>query len=81
VRVRYSGDRGGEDAQARVVPIAPGLKRFASRRYRSWEGKYMPREFSRLVVELLAVRGEAAGDRREAMLQLKAIMPTTERRK
>jgi hypothetical protein len=64
IRIRYAVDRGQGDARVRVVPIGPGLWRFATKTYRSWPAKYMPREFCRLLVELvevLAVREEPAG--------------------
>jgi len=77
IRVRYSADQGQDDERVRVVPIGPGLWRFATRTYRTWPAKYMPRWASRLLVEVLTVREEPAGDRRDMLLRLKVTNQTT----
>ena len=71
VRVRYVGDHGQGDA--RVILIEQTDRRFATKRYRTWPAKYCPRWASRLVVKLVEVREEAAGDRREAVLRVKVV--------
>ena len=74
IRVCAAVERGPGEETVRVVPIAQGLERFASEGYRSWEAKYMPRPFSRLSVELAAVRTEAGDDGRELVLVLKVVI-------
>ena len=66
-------DQGQGDERVRVVPIGPGLWRFATKTYRTWPSKYLPREFCRLLVELVEVREEAAGVRREVVLRVRAL--------
>jgi hypothetical protein len=73
IRVRFAVDRGQADERVRKVPIGPGLWRFATTIYRWCEAKYMPREFSRMTLELVAVREEVAGDRRGVLLRVRAV--------
>jgi len=73
IRIRYAVDRGQGDERVRVVPIGQADWKFATRSYRTWPAKYMPRWASRLLVEVLAVREEPAGDRRETILRVRAL--------
>ena len=65
--MRFAADAGY--APPLVVPIAPALEKFGTTSYRSWEARFMPRQFCRFVVEIVEVQEEAG----QAVLRVKLM--------
>jgi hypothetical protein len=73
IHVRYSVDQGGASS-LRIIPILAGLWKFATRGYRTWPATYLPRQFCRLLIEVVEVREE--GGMQIAKCKLKNAMRT-----